>query len=278
MEYRISYDLSTLEDLPARLDALLRPILSGVVGKTANAVYTDWVDKVAHAGGKGGIRDAERDAYANSISVSYKEGDLSALVYTPYEPASLIEEGRPAYDLKAMLNTSTKVRLAKNGKRYLIIPFSHGTPGSTVMQAMPKNIHKQAEQMGLSRVTGKTWISNGFGGGGIYTERSTYSWDKKGNTINPNKARVKGNISIGALPAGLAPKLAPHHATDIYAGMRRFDTSAGKAKSSKYLTFRVMVEGSSKWIVPARPGLYIVRDVVLRGQTFMNSEVGAALK
>lgn len=76
----------------------------------------------------------------------------------------------------------------------------------------------------------------------------------------------------------MAPKLAPHHATDIYAGMRKMDTSAGKAKSSAYMTFRVMVEGSSKWIVPAKPGLYIVRDVVLRGQTFMNSEVGAALR
>jgi hypothetical protein len=43
--------------------------------------------------------------------------------------------------------------------------------------------------------------------------------------------------------------------------MYRFDTGAGKARSSQYLTFRVMAEGSSGWIVPAKPGLYIARGV-----------------
>jgi hypothetical protein len=63
------------------------------------------------------------------------------------------------------------------------------------------------------------------------------------------------------LPAGMAPKKKSFHTTDIYAGMVRFKTSAGGAKSSAYLTFRVMMEGSPKWIMPARPGLFIVQKI-----------------
>ena len=256
MDYKIHYDFSVLDNLDATLGGALRPVLSGIVGKVANSVYKDWVDKVEHAGGKGGIRQDERDSYAGSISISYKEGDLSAMIYTPFEQASQIEEGRPAYDLKQMLNTSDKVRRSKNGKRYLIIPFRHNTSGA---QAMPSAIYKAAKALPVSKVTGRAWLSNGFGGGGIYTDRATYKWG-------------------GRLPSGMSEKLKPWHATDIHAGMVKMDTSAGKAKSSAYLTFRVMVEGSDKWIIPARPGLYIVRDVVARGQALMNAEVGSALK
>lgn len=64
-----------------------------------------------------------------------------------------------------------------------------------------------------------------------------------------------------SLPAGLAPKLRPQHKTDIYAGMKRFDTSAGRAKSSAYITFRVMSEDSKGWIIPAKAGLYLAKNV-----------------
>jgi hypothetical protein len=66
----------------------------------------------------------------------------------------------------------------------------------------------------------------------------------------------------GKLPEGLAPKL--QSKSDHYAGMVRMDTSSGKQKSSAYLTFRVMSEYSSGWIMPAKPGLFIVQGVVDR--------------
>ena len=41
----------------------------------------------------------------------------------------------------------------------------------------------------------------------------------------------------------------------------RFNTSAGKGKSSAYLTFRVMSEGSSGWVTKAKPGLMLAQGV-----------------
>ncbi|MNC67709.1 hypothetical protein D3C75_1182270 [compost metagenome] len=44
------------------------------------------------------------------------------------------------------------------------------------------------------------------------------------------------------------------------AGMTRFDTSTPNGgKSSAYLTFRIMMEGSSGWIVPPQPGMEIAK-------------------
>jgi len=43
--------------------------------------------------------------------------------------------------------------------------------------------------------------------------------------------------------------------------MVRMDTSTGKAKSSAYLTFRTLAEGSPGWIQKAKPGLWILRGV-----------------
>ncbi|MNH13369.1 hypothetical protein D3C79_729380 [compost metagenome] len=67
----------------------------------------------------------------------------------------------------------------------------------------------------------------------------------------------------GRVPAGMSAKLKSHHATDVHAGMVRFNTSTpGGAKSSQYLTFRVMSEKSKGWIVGPQPGQKIAQGVV----------------
>jgi hypothetical protein len=52
------------------------------------------------------------------------------------------------------------------------------------------------------------------------------------------------------------------------------NTSAGKAKSSAYLTFRTMKEGSPKWIVPAKPGLQIVSKVAADLEPILEETMG----
>ena len=94
--------------------------------------------------------------------------------------------------------------------------------------------------------------------GPLMTMRSTYNWGDR-------------------LPEGLSAKLKPHHATDIHAGMVRFNTSSGGQQSSAYLTFRVMGEWSKGWIVPAQPGRYIVKGIANAAQAMLKSEVTAAI-
>jgi hypothetical protein len=171
------------------------------------------------------------------------------VVETDYDQAEPIESGRPARDLKRMLQTSKKVRYVtkgKNvGKRYLLIPFRHQIPGQTALgQDMPPHVYAQAKPLAPSTVTGRVLQHNGGKGARArMVLRNTYKWG-------------------GRLPPGLTPKLKPHHTTDIHSNMVRFNTSAGGGKSSVFMTFRTMGEWqSNKWIVPAKPGLFIAKAV-----------------
>jgi hypothetical protein len=145
------------------------------------------------------------------------------------------------------------VRVSKSGSRFLYIPFRHNTPGhGAIGNPMPHSIYGLAKAMTPSRIVGQGSRPSGTGAFSIKTRthlmvpQNKYQWG-------------------ASLPAGLSPKLKPHHKTDIHAGMKRFDTSTpGGAKSSSYLTFRTMSEKSQGWIVPAQAGQKIAQGVVDR--------------
>lgn len=186
------------------------------------------------------IREELRKPYQESIALK-QTGPLQFSVYSDWQYAYEIENGRPSRDLKRMLDTSMKVRVStskKNaGKRYLIIPFRH------MVGDMPNNVKTTALKMSKSSVTGMGLRPSGTGAWDIKTKapllvpKRTYKWGDR-------------------LPAGLALKQSAHHKTDIYAGMVRMNTSSGKANSSVYLTFRTMMEGSAGWITKPVPGVF----------------------
>jgi hypothetical protein len=212
--------------------------IHGAIGMAAQKVYEQWADRVMKAPG---IWHQERVSYVHSLKWEYT-GNFSAAVWTDYQVAAEIETGRPQRDLKRMLQTSTKTRQGQKGK-YLIIPMRHNTPGQTAhARAMPTEIYAQAKKLKKSVVTG---MGTRVSATGHTVPQAKYNWE-------------------GRLPAGMAPKMKPHHTTDIYAGMVRFETSTGKGKSSAYLTFRTMTEWQTdKWIVSAKPGQYIARQLAV---------------
>lgn len=249
MKYEINIDLGSLLDaVGSQISAAVLPTVHQAIKAVAAETAYRWKDSVA----KAHLWDGEKQPYMDSIRW-LMTGDFSAVVSTDYGLASDIETGRAPRDMKTMLDTSMKTRVVakgKNaGKRYLIIPFRHSTPGHTAMgQAMPSDIYKKARKLDASTVTGTGSRLSGTGAMSMKTRKAitvpqqSYKWGDR-------------------LPAGLRGKMKDYHATDQYAGMVRFSTSAGKAKSSSYLTFRVMMEGSSGWIVPAKPGLYLAKAV-----------------
>lgn len=230
------------EDLAAKVHTL--------IGVAAQKVKEEWADRVMK---EKGIWHVERVRYTQSLYWEYT-GPFSAVVTTDLKIAQEIEQGRPAKDFKRMLSSSMKVRVAQGGKhkgqRYLIIPFRHNVPSaagpSSYARQMPADVYALAKQLAPTKVTGSGKRESGTG---------AYDTKTKKKYLVPQKQYDWG----GRLPAGMKPKLKPHHTTDIYAGMVRMKT--GK-KSSSYLTFRVMGEWqSNKWIVPAQPGKWIAKAV-----------------
>lgn len=250
MKYDVRVDLAALLDgVSSVITAEVLPTVHQGVKAVASEAAYQWKDAVS----KANLWDGEKQPYIDSIRWMMT-GDFSALVSTDFSVAEEIENGRPPRDLKRMLDTSMKVRTVQSGKnagkRYMIIPFRHNTPGNVALaQAMPKDIYAKAKRLDASKVIGTGARLSGTGAMSLKTKKAitvpqqSYKWGSK-------------------LPAGLAAKLKETHATDIYAGMVRFKTSAGGGKSSSYMTFRVMMEGSPGWIVPAKQGLYLAKGVV----------------
>jgi hypothetical protein len=234
----IKVDLGhVLGAVPTIINETVFPHLSQAVYAVAERVQLRWRQSVKAAK----LWEGEKAAYIASITYQ-PTGPFSARVESDYKHALAIENGRPAYDLKRMLRTSNKTRAAKDGTRYLIIPFRHNTPGNGASApAMPEAVHAivSNDDFEKSRITG---MGKRLSATGVLVPRRIYSW---GDRLDVS-----------------APKLKPTHKSNPYQGMVRMDSSAGKKQGSVYLTFRVMSEKSSGWLVPAKPGLFIVQKIM----------------
>lgn len=236
-EFKIDIDLSGLIQHQRVITAEVMPLLSQAVRAVAQQGAANWIAAVRRAK----LWSGEKDAYAATIRYEMTS-DFSAVIFSDYKHAEAIESGRPARDLKKMLDTSTKVRQTKTGTRYLIIPFRHNTPGNTAhAPAMPPAVFKMVKSLELSKITGHTKRLSGTGAFSMKTQspymvrQRVYSWGD----------RLDGDD---------VPKQ--------YKGMVRMNTATGEGKkSSAYLTFRVMSEKSNGWIVPPQPGLHLAEKV-----------------
>lgn len=260
MNYQISVDLSGLLNAQHEIIDQLMPRLGQAVRATAEHGALAWKDSVH----KARLWSGEKEPYVESITWSMT-GTYSAEIVSDYRLAAEIENGRPRKDLKAVLPTAKKARRSKKGSLYLIIPFRHNVPTASGEGAhapqMPQHVYSQAKGLSPSRVLapGSKKPAQRVSATGHLVPQHSYNWG-------------------GRLPAGLVPKSKPHHKTDRYAGMTRFDTSSGKQKSSAYMTFRVMSEHSNGWIIQPRQGLYLAKGVTDKLGPVFNEIVAKAIQ
>lgn len=221
----------------------------------------------------------DKSRYADSISWR-DTGQWQAEITADDPRAQEIDDGLPQRDLKRMLATSKKVRVAKDGgkhagQRYLIIPFRHNIPGGSgegaLASQMPADVYAEAKELRASlitgsglRVSGQASASNAERWGALAHGRAA-----RGAGAGASTFLVHQNVySWGA-------KL--QTSSKRYAGMVRFDTSSGDSRSSTYLTFRVMGEWSSGWVSPAKPGLRLAESVASKLQPILDDAMAEAV-
>lgn len=256
-DFAISIDLSSILAAGPGLRDEVFADLAIAVSRVVAAGEERWKTAVLSAPG---LWDGERRAYEASIT-GEMIGPFAGVIKSDYRYVQDIETGRPPYDLKKMLDTSLKVRVSKAGNRYLIIPFRHNTPGNTAIAgAMPRKVYTEAKELKASQITGHGTRVSGTGAFDIKTKA-------------PATVRARKYLWGGRVGAGAAPKLHPEHKTDPYAGMVRFKESTG---GSTYLTFRVMSEKSTGWIIGARPGLFLAQHVAESLQRMADTDFPAA--
>ena len=227
------------------------PGMARAVQAATLAVQQEWVDKAK------GVFDRPTKKYMGGIL----EGHIYPMNNDPYSGAIIntqphakyIEYGTRPHDMKKALYTSSQVRVSKKGKRYLIIPFRHGTPSKgsheggsgtkrAMMNTMPESVYNKAKNMAFSHRTGGYIAKN------RYTDkayRNRYQW---GGRLTQHQVKE----------AGAGAKLKQHHKTNIYAGMVKFRRDEG-TNTSQYMTFRIMHEDSTGWWHPGTPPLHLAQ-------------------
>lgn len=257
LSFPVEIDLGRILPQGSRLTRDVFPNLAMAVEHITAQAHADWI---AYAMGRplpGGLVIQNRNGeYARSILMR-STGDFSGEAYSELSYAQAIEEGSPERDMKTMLNTSMKVRLSKNGRRYLIIPFRHNAPGSVQGQGMPQAVHEWWKgDRQPSHVTGRYQRASGTGTFDIQTRKRVmvpgwrYHWGSR-----------LGASHLEAM--GITGQAARH-----LEGMVNFRNPGGKAggggkkgSHSQFLTFRVMIEGSRGWIARAQPPKPAARTV-----------------
>lgn len=281
LSYKITFSAGAQLELVAGINKQVLPLLHQAVRAIAQQTSNEW--KEAVYGAK--LWSGEKDAYANSIKWEMT-GDFSAMVTADYKHAAEIESGRAPRDLKKMLDTSLKVRRTEGGKRFLVIPMRHNTPGSGALaRSMPQGIYDMAKAMTPSKI-----LTVGKRPSGEVTTLSpkTGTHPSKHQTPYLSNPKTKGASTVasrqyawgGRLTAGQIKSAGFDGATaKRYAGMVKMNTSTpGGAKSSAYMTFRIMMDGQSGWIVPAQPGLYLAKKVAEKMQPKAQAAFAAAVK
>lgn len=249
--YSIAVDLSDLIPPNAPLNAETFPALAAAVQRMGMFAHERWLDYAMGKPLPSGLVVRNRTGeYARSIRTR-ETGPFSVDVFSELPYARLIEEGTPSHDMKKMLNSSLKVRLTKDGKRYLIIPFFHDRHSG-----MPDDVKDFFAGKKTTHITGTFRRQSGTGAYDIKTRKLItvpgwrYAWgDRLGKRdlaqmgIHGLRARRLEGIYKFQNPGGAAGGGAP------------------KGSHTQYISFRKMVEGSKGWIAKAQPGKYPARTV-----------------
>ncbi|WP_311080957.1 hypothetical protein [Paenibacillus polymyxa] len=229
----IEAELPALDDIIARLSngQRLPYTRTAVQAATTELVQATWIQyasgaQVSFSGGNFRVGVQTGD-YVRSIQDGLRfPDDLTGEVFTTSAHGAAIESGQDARDLKPSLLASPKAKTGANGKKYITVPFRHGTPGAATMPTMPKSIYTQARSLSFSRVLSPL-------------PTRSYSW---GGRIKEDDTGKRSHV--GEHPgAGYTWK----------AGKYQGLVKMGQPGHTQYLTFRRLSENSSKksWMRPA---------------------------
>lgn len=208
-----------------------------------------------------------RGDYTRSIQADISKEQLKT-VFSQGPWTDQIEKGHGEIDLKPGLLHGPKARMGKNGP-YNIVPFRHGIPNSLKSNnPMPQDLYNlirretnKADKLRAQGGQGRPGVSKIVGKGPGVWQRVSGAQDLKNNYEWGYRvpASKRGPIQTKHMSQrGYTWKTGKH------TGMVRMDASTKRARTSEYITFRVVSYKSdpASWIVPPQDPIPI-RDKVI---------------
>ena len=238
------------------------PHLLSALNQIALMYQTTWMQFAGGAPIPGTTRVINsRGDYIRSIKTNLS-GTVEKVVYSDSVANQYIEKGHGEIDLKPGLLSGKKARISKSGHPFNIVHFRHGMPNTlpsnnpmpaTIYSLMQKESRKadQQRKQSMSKVAAQG--------------KNTYGVKVPQGTQLGRRTQLYSQYTWKS---------------GKYAGMVKMQTSTGKAKSSKYITFRMVSSRSDprSWIVPPLEGIPIRQRVVETVKEFIPKIIEEAIK
>lgn len=175
--------------------------------------------------------------------------------------AFYIEYGTKPYDQKKMLLTSSKTKVGKDGKKYLIIPFTHSKESLNAA-----GLGKEVESLAPSRRQVPTAADpRKYQWGERTSDMGNYGREKKIFSVNYDKFAQerqgqKGVMTYYRAGSAFASGVSYQWKASKFEGIVRMVDHKGK--TSEYVSFRVMSENSpaDSWIHPGIRASHIAEN------------------
>lgn len=268
--------------IDVRLDDLIPPTLLALLGDAFPAVVADDVAAAARAQwivlAQRELHTSKRD-YINGIQPVEVEGPAVRVITLVGWLPNAVEQGLSGFDMRQTLLSGPRVKTNAEGQKYASIPFRHSVPGTkgSAAPAMGSRLGPQpSTSRGIPGVLEKSAAASM--GRGIY---------ERAKQLGPG-ARLGTKQGTGYVPVRhsktrtgveLVPKLAPHHKTDIYAGMRKEQKQYASATQSQYITFRTISEANPDgWRHPGINARMLSEKVISHVREIVPKIVASAVK
>ena len=246
IQFSINFDLNYLLDVIDRLSGEGRNTLYERVNQAvedgSDLLMANWTEEatISLPGSSGG--------YVNAISKD-PQGWAHIAVINNHPAAVYLELGIDAFDMKKMLQTSSKVKISKDGKKYMHIPFEHKRDDLIKAGVDPQEISEMQPSTRDPRKWGDRLTDFGDVG------RKTKYFIRRQSLRDLHAQKVSEGMDKG--------KVSYEWKTSMFENTYKFkDTKTGQTESFK--SFRTISENSDpmSWIHPGIRAMNITGNAV----------------
>ncbi len=242
----VDVDLSGIQALEDFAE-LIPSRLAKVIEATGTQLVAEWSKeaRIALKNPSGYVLKIEE-----GVEYPFHDDPLHYVVTNRHPAVMFLEEGVDPFDLKKMLETSSKVKISKEGKRYLRVPFKHSVESMESAGIDPREFQQLATSQKQTRL--------------VVDARRRYEWGDRLKDMGDLGKRRKFFSGMGdkfAAERGVRGRTVDYTwKTSPFENVVRFKENHG----SSYMTFRTISENSDpdSWIHPGIRATHIAEMAV----------------
>jgi len=259
VQFNLSIDLAPLQAVfdSAYAEIPHSDVLGSIVEATGNQLVAEWRKQAYLSltpGGAAGYTSARY--FDNTPQWPFENNPLHAVVENRHPAAMFLELGTQPFDQKKMLWTGKKVKISKDGHRYITIPFEHS--------------RKSLDAAGVGSAAAALAPSRNLPTKGP-TRKTAWGGRLQAGNIGRKHKQWTGVTSEGK-PVAVDYKWK----TSPFQNLVRFEDKQGK--TSGFKTFRTISEksDSDSWMHPGIQASHIAETAVNNVRPLFVRQIGEA--